>query len=121
MSLHCVQERTFIAIKPDGVQRGLIATIIGRFEQKGFTLVGMKMLTPSREQAEGHYEDLNKKPFFKSLTTFFSSGPIVAMVRPDSSSTALAEQSRPAASGLLARARRSDVTLRRGTASHAIR
>jgi len=89
----CVQERTFIAIKPDGVQRGLIATIIGRFEQKGFTLVGMKMLTPSKEQAEGHYEDLNKKPFFKSLTTFFSSGPIVAMVRR-SRSTIAGEQNR---------------------------
>jgi nucleoside diphosphate kinase len=92
------QERTFIAIKPDGVQRGLIATIIGRFEQKGFTLVGMKMLTPTKEQAEGHYEDLNKKPFFKSLTTFFSSGPIVAMVRPDSDhSRAVAASRHPAA------------------------
>lgn len=73
-------ERTFIAIKPDGVQRQLIGKIIARFEEKGFTLVAMKMISPSKAQAEGHYDDLKTKPFFKSLTNFFSSGPIVAMV-----------------------------------------
>ena len=45
-------ERTFIAIKPDGVQRGLVADILGRFERKGFNLVGLKLLTPSRALAE---------------------------------------------------------------------
>lgn len=73
-------ERTFIAIKPDGVQRQLIGKIIQRFEEKGFTLVAMKLLTPTKEQAEGHYDDLKNKPFFKGLTNFFSSGPVVAMV-----------------------------------------
>ena len=47
-------ERTFVAIKPDGVQRGLVAEILGRFERKGFKLVGLKQLTPSRELAESH-------------------------------------------------------------------
>ena len=48
-------ERTFIAIKPDGVQRGLVGEILGRFERKGFKLVGLKQITPSRELAEQHY------------------------------------------------------------------
>jgi len=74
------QERTFIAIKPDGVQRGLVAKIIARFEDKGFKLVGMKLITPTAELASGHYDDLKSKPFFPSLVKFFSSGPILAMV-----------------------------------------
>jgi len=73
-------ERTFIAIKPDGVNRHLIGQIIQRFEQKGYTLVAMKLLQPTQAQAEGHYDDLKSKPFFPKLTKFFSSGPIVAMV-----------------------------------------
>jgi len=73
-------ERTFIAIKPDGVQRGLIHKIIARFEEKGFQLVGLKLVVPSEDLARGHYEDLSKKPFFPGLVRFFSSGPIVAMV-----------------------------------------
>uniref|UniRef100_A0A7S0LB23 Nucleoside diphosphate kinase n=1 Tax=Coccolithus braarudii TaxID=221442 RepID=A0A7S0LB23_9EUKA len=73
-------ERTFIAIKPDGVERGLIGKIIERFERKGFKLVGMKFLTPSEKDARGHYDDLKKKPFFGSLVSYFASGPIVAMV-----------------------------------------
>jgi len=73
-------ERTFIAIKPDGVQRGLIGEIIERFEAKGFTLVGMKLLRPSEQMAAEHYDDLKSKPFFGGLVKFFSSGPIVAMV-----------------------------------------
>ena len=72
-------ERTFIAIKPDGVQRGLIGDIIGRFEKKGYKLVAMKVLTPSEEMAAEHYSDLSKKGFFKGLCTYFSSGPICAM------------------------------------------
>jgi len=73
-------ERTFIAIKPDGVSRGLIAEIIKRFEQKGFKLVAMKLLVPTQAQAAGHYDDLKAKPFFTGLVRFFSSGPIIAMV-----------------------------------------
>lgn len=73
-------ERTFIAIKPDGVQRGIIGSIISRFETKGFTLVGMKMMTVSRELAEKHYGEHEGKPFFSGLVDFITSGPVVAMV-----------------------------------------
>jgi nucleoside-diphosphate kinase len=73
-------ERTFIAIKPDGVQRKLVGDIIGRFEAKGFTLVGLKQMVVSKELAEKHYESLNDKPFFKGLIDFITSGPVVAMV-----------------------------------------
>uniref|UniRef100_A0A6U4Z043 Nucleoside diphosphate kinase n=1 Tax=Neobodo designis TaxID=312471 RepID=A0A6U4Z043_NEODS len=73
-------ERTFIAIKPDGVQRGLIGEIIKRFETKGYKLVGMKLMTPTIEQAKEHYIDLASKPFYDGLCKYFSSGPICAMV-----------------------------------------
>ena len=73
-------ERTFIAIKPDGVQRGLVGEIIRRFETKGFTLVGLKLLIPSQELAEKHYAVHKERPFFKDLVSFITSGPIVAMV-----------------------------------------
>lgn len=73
-------QRTFIAIKPDGVQRGLIAPIIQRFEQRGFKLVAMKMVTPTLQHAETHYADLSSKPFYGGLTRYLASGPVVAMV-----------------------------------------
>jgi len=73
-------ERTFIAVKPDGVQRGLVGEIIGRFEKRGFKLVALKMLQPSAAKAAGHYDDLKARPFFPGLVKFFSSGPIVGMV-----------------------------------------
>jgi nucleoside-diphosphate kinase len=73
-------ERTFIAIKPDGVQRGIIGEIIRRFEAKGFTLVGLKLLQPSRELAEQHYAVHKERPFFAGLVEFITSGPLVAMV-----------------------------------------
>ncbi|MFM8605033.1 MAG: nucleoside-diphosphate kinase, partial [Cyanobium sp.] len=73
-------ERTFLAIKPDGVQRGLVGEIIGRFERKGFKLVGLKQLTPSRELAESHYGVHRERPFFPGLVEFITSGPVVAMV-----------------------------------------
>tara|TARA_Y100001968_G_C19304182_1_gene690712 strand:+ start:542 stop:1027 length:486 start_codon:yes stop_codon:yes gene_type:complete len=73
-------ERTFVAIKPDGVQRGLVAEILGRFERKGFKLVGLKQLTPSAELAEMHYGVHRERPFFSSLVEFITSGPVVAMV-----------------------------------------
>ncbi|KAI9695066.1 MAG: nucleoside diphosphate kinase [Bogoriella megaspora] len=74
------QEQTFIAIKPDGVQRGLIGPIISRFENRGFKLVAIKLVTPSKEHLEKHYEDLSDKPFFKGLITYMGSGPVCAMV-----------------------------------------
>lgn len=73
-------ERTFLAIKPDGVQRKLISDIIGRFETKGFTLVGLKFMNVSRELAEQHYGVHKERPFFGSLVEFITSGPVVAMV-----------------------------------------
>ncbi|KAL2001302.1 hypothetical protein VTN02DRAFT_1944 [Thermoascus thermophilus] len=73
-------EQTFIAIKPDGVQRGLVGPIISRFEQRGFKLVAMKLCSPSKEHLEKHYADLAGKPFFNGLVTYMLSGPIVAMV-----------------------------------------
>ncbi|VVB11895.1 unnamed protein product [Arabis nemorensis] len=100
-------ERTFIAIKPDGVQRGLvidrpnkfiascsllrkilkpsgynnqISEIISRFERKGFKLVGIKIMVPSKGFTQKHYHDLKEKPFFNGLCNFLSSGPVVAMV-----------------------------------------
>ena len=73
-------ERTFLAIKPDGVQRGLVGEIIRRFETKGFTLVGLKFMMVSRELAEQHYGVHRERPFFASLVDFITSGPVVAMV-----------------------------------------
>ena len=73
-------ERTFVAIKPDGVQRGLVSEIIGRFETKGFKLVGLKQLKPSKELAEKHYGIHRERPFFSALVNFITSGPVVAMV-----------------------------------------
>ncbi len=73
-------ERTFLAIKPDGVQRALVGEIIQRFEAKGFTLVGLKFMEVSRELAEQHYDVHREKPFFHGLVEFITSGPVVAMV-----------------------------------------
>ncbi|HIK15737.1 MAG TPA: nucleoside-diphosphate kinase [Leptolyngbyaceae cyanobacterium M33_DOE_097] len=73
-------ERTFLAIKPDGVQRKLVGEIIRRFEAKGFTLVGLKLMNVSRELAESHYGVHKDKPFFAGLVEFITSGPVVAMV-----------------------------------------
>ena len=73
-------ERTFLAIKPDGVQRHLTGEIIHRFERKGFTLVGLKMMQVSRELAETHYGVHKERPFFKGLVDFITSAPVIAMV-----------------------------------------
>jgi nucleoside-diphosphate kinase len=73
-------ERTFIAVKPDGVQRQLVGEILRRFESKGFKLVGLKLIHPSRELAENHYGVHRERPFFGSLVEFITSGPVVAMV-----------------------------------------
>lgn len=67
-------------VKPDGVQRGLVGTIIQRFEQKGFKLVALKLMWPSEELLKKHYSDLSSKPFFPGLLKYISSGPVVPMV-----------------------------------------
>mmetsp|Transcript_10924 Transcript_10924/g.16103 ORF Transcript_10924/g.16103 Transcript_10924/m.16103 type:complete len:149 (-) Transcript_10924:45-491(-) len=73
-------ERTYIMIKPDGVQRGLIGEIIKRFEQKGYKLVAMKLTAPGAEHMMVHYEDLKEKKFFPGLIQYMTSGPVCAMV-----------------------------------------
>ncbi len=73
-------ERSFIMIKPDGVQRGLVGDIISRFETKGFTLVGLKQMAVSRDLAEAHYAVHKERPFFKGLVDYIISAPVVAMV-----------------------------------------
>jgi nucleoside-diphosphate kinase len=72
-------QTTFVMIKPDGVQRGLVADIIGRFETKGLRLVGLRQLIPSMELAETHYEVHKERPFYNGLIEFITSGPVVAM------------------------------------------
>ncbi len=73
-------ERTFLMIKPDGVQRNLVGEVIQRLEKKGFTLVGLKLMAVSRELAEKHYDVHKERPFFGSLVDFIISSPVVAMV-----------------------------------------
>ncbi len=73
-------ERTFLMIKPDGVQRNLVGEVIRRLESKGFTLVGLKLMSVSRELAEQHYDVHKERPFFPGLVKFITSGPVVAMV-----------------------------------------
>ncbi|GAA0297133.1 nucleoside-diphosphate kinase [Gracilibacillus halotolerans] len=73
-------EQTFLMIKPDAVQRNLIGTIIGKFEQKGFKLVAAKLMQVNETLAEEHYKEHIGKPFFKGLVEFITSGPVFAMV-----------------------------------------
>ncbi|XP_040829582.1 nucleoside diphosphate kinase, mitochondrial isoform X1 [Ochotona curzoniae] len=74
------QERTLVAVKPDGVQRRLVGDVIQRFERRGFRLVGMKMLQVPESVLVEHYQDLQGKPFYPALIRYMSSGPVVAMV-----------------------------------------
>ncbi len=74
------EERTFVAIKPDGVKRGLVGKIISRFEDKGFKIIGLKLLQVTAEQAASHYEEHYGKPFYPRLVHYITGGPIVAMV-----------------------------------------
>jgi len=73
-------ERTFLMIKPDGVERGLVGEIISRFENKGFTLIRSELFRPSRETLEAHYAVHLGKPFYEGLLTCMLSGPVIAMV-----------------------------------------
>ncbi|SFD73620.1 nucleoside diphosphate kinase [Bacillus sp. OV194] len=73
-------EKTFLMVKPDGVQRNLIGEIVSRFEKKGFQLAGAKLMTISRELAENHYGEHKERPFFGELVNFITSGPVFAMV-----------------------------------------
>ncbi len=73
-------ERTFFAIKPDGVGRGLVGELLARLERKGLRLVGLKLMQVTPELAREHYAAHSEKPFFQGLVSFITSGPIVATV-----------------------------------------
>ena len=73
-------ERTLSIVKPDGVGGNLVGEVLRRFEEKGVSIVALKMIHLSKEQAEGFYHVHRERPFFGSLTDFMSSGPCVVMV-----------------------------------------
>ncbi|MCL4557618.1 MAG: nucleoside-diphosphate kinase [Deltaproteobacteria bacterium] len=73
-------QRTLSIIKPDGVRKQVIGRVVSMFEEKGIRVVGIKMLCLTKEKAMGFYRVHKDRPFFDSLTTFMSSGPVVAMV-----------------------------------------
>ncbi|WP_138753498.1 nucleoside-diphosphate kinase [Paenibacillus sinopodophylli] len=73
-------ERTFLMVKPDGVQRGLIGEIVARFEKKGLQLSAAKFMLLNQELAEKHYEEHKGKSFYEPLLAFITSGPVFAMV-----------------------------------------
>ena len=73
-------QQTLIIVKPDGVQRGLIGTIIDRFERRGLRVMAMRFLHIDRELAERHYGVHRGKPFFEGLVTYISSTPVVIAV-----------------------------------------
>ncbi|WP_017548937.1 nucleoside-diphosphate kinase [Salinicoccus carnicancri] len=73
-------EKTFLMIKPDGVQRNLIGPIVERLENKGFKLAGAKLMHVSDTLAKTHYQEHQDKPFFGELVDFITSGPVFAMV-----------------------------------------
>ncbi len=73
-------DKTFLMVKPDGVERQLIGDIVSRFEKKGLQLVGAKLMSIPKEIAETHYGEHKEKPFFGELVDFITSGPVFAMV-----------------------------------------
>ena len=73
-------DKTFLMVKPDGVERQLIGDIVSRFEKKGLQLVGAKLMSIPKEVAETHYGEHKEKPFFGELVDFITSGPVFAMV-----------------------------------------
>jgi nucleoside-diphosphate kinase len=82
-------ERTLVLVKPDGVQRGLIGEIIGRFERKGLKVAGLRLLTVPQEMAERHYEVHAGKHFYAGLVEFITAGPVaaIALEGPDAIAT----------------------------------
>ena len=73
-------QKTLVLLKPDAVHRHLIGAILHRFEQKGLRIVAMKIMHASKELAQKHYAVHKDKPFYSSLITFLTSGPLVAIV-----------------------------------------
>ncbi|RME58723.1 MAG: nucleoside-diphosphate kinase [Caldilineae bacterium] len=85
-------ERTFVIVKPDAVQRGLIGEIISRFERRGLKIVGMKFMQVSEELARKHYAVHEGKPFFDGLIQYITSAPVVAMVLEGTNAIAAARK-----------------------------
>jgi len=85
-------EKTFLMLKPDAVQRGLIGEIIARFEKKGFKLVALKMLQVDRNLAEEHYKEHKGKGFFEPTVQYIMSSPVVAMVWEGKNVVAMARE-----------------------------
>lgn len=85
-------ERTFVAIKPDGVQRGVIGNVISRLERRGLKLVAIRMMQVEDDLARRHYGEHVDRPFFPGLVSFITSGPIVAMIWEANNAVALARQ-----------------------------
>ncbi len=73
-------ERTLILAKADAVVRGLVGEVLARFERRGYTILGLKMLRVSTEQAKRHYAEHEGKPFFQGLVDYITATPIVAFV-----------------------------------------
>lgn len=73
-------ERSLIILKPDAVQRGLVSTILGRLEQRGLRLIGLKLMQVDEALARKHYAEHEGKPFFNSLIEYITSGPVVVAV-----------------------------------------
>ncbi|MCX7969990.1 MAG: nucleoside-diphosphate kinase [Negativicutes bacterium] len=73
------EERSLVLVKPDGVERGLVGEVIGRFERRGLKIVNLRMLTMSRDMAEQHYAEHKGKGFYPGLIDYITSGPLVAM------------------------------------------
>ena len=78
-ALSMAMERSYIMIKPDGVQRGIVGDIINRFETKGYKLAGMKTKMATKELLDTHYGDLVEKSFFPKMRDYMMSGPVVCM------------------------------------------
>lgn len=73
-------ERTLIIVKPDGVQRGLVSEVLGRFEKRGLKLVALRLMQIDRSLAEQHYAVHEGKPFYAGLVDYITSGPVVVSV-----------------------------------------
>jgi len=73
-------ERTLSIVKPDGVKKNVVGEVIKRFEQRGLRIAALKMLRMSRDEAKGFYIVHKERPFYDSLTSFMSEGPVVIMV-----------------------------------------
>lgn len=77
--MSALHERTLVIIKPDGVARGLVGDILTRFEKKGLSIAGLKLVNVDKATAEKHYAEHAAKPFFPSLLSFITAGPVVVM------------------------------------------